>query len=57
MADSTDHPGEFYRRPDKLDESICMLCYLPIQATKPEFLKEAENIHRTLCPARVFRQS
>ena len=52
MPSLTDKDGQFYRRPDRSNESICMLCFLPIRSSKAEWLTDAENTHREECPNR-----
>jgi hypothetical protein len=43
---------EFYRRPEKPADSICMFCFVTVRAPEPGFLGEVEAMHRMLCMSR-----
>ncbi len=52
MATQADNREDFYRRPEKPTESICMFWFLTVRASKADFLRNAEDGHRKECPGR-----
>jgi hypothetical protein len=50
MAALSNERDGFYRKPDNPTESICMSCFATVRVSKPERLRDAENIHRADCP-------
>ena len=53
MAYLSGEKREFYRRPDRAGESICLSCFSTVKVSKSGHLQDAEDGHRRQCPNRM----